>query len=522
MTNLITPSFRINTSEQFKEAFSEASPTRMYMFVGRITPYSNDQVATATSNTLTATTFDVYKDMVALKRINTTDIISIAPRYNWTTGTVYIQYDNSITNLFDKQFYVLTSDNNVYKCIDNNRGAASTVEPTGTSTSIITTSDGYRWKFLYTVTTADAQKFLTTTYIPVREVTANNGSAQWSVQQAAANGSIEHIVITSNGAGYISTSNTFLTITNSSIVHLSNNALQVDGAYIGSTIYISSGLGSGQLRRIIRYTGVGRSVTVNSAFSVTPNTSSRYIIAPAVIVSGEGGSHTAVRTTAYVSNSLGGQIRKITILTNGRNYGYANVSIIANSTYGSGASARPVISPRNGHGSKARDELNAKDVMMSISVSGGESNTFPTNNDFRTIGVIRDPILRSGSAANSSVIDQCHRIVIQNVTGDYTADEVVTGGTSGVKGRVVYFANTNAARTKGVLRVIRVTTDGIGRGFSQTETLTAASSGVTASVINIVKPAIREYTGDVLYIENNLPVSRRTDQVEEFRFVVTF
>jgi hypothetical protein len=160
--------------------------------------------------------------------------------------------------------------------------------------------------------------------------------------------------------------------------------------------------------------------------------------------------------------------------------------------------------------------------MMSISVSGGESNTFPTNNDFRTIGVIRDPVLRSGPVANSSVIDQCHRIVVQNVTGDYTADEIVTGGTSGVKGRVVYFANTNGARTKGILRVIRVTTDGIGRGFSQTETLTAASSGVTASVINIVKPAIREYTGDVLYIENNLPVSRRTDQVEEFRFVVTF
>ena len=522
MPSQITPSFRINTSEQFKEAFSEASPTRMYMFVGRITPYANDLSAPAISNTLTTTTFDVYKDMVALKRINTTDIISIAPRYNWTSGTVYTQYDNSVANLFDREFYVLTSDNNVYKCIDNNRGAASTVEPTGTSTSIITTSDNYRWKFMFTITTADAQKFLTSTHIPVREITANNGSAQWAVQQAAANGSIEHIVITANGSGYINTSNTFLTVTNSSVVSLSNNALQVDAAYVGSSIYISSGLGAGQLRRIVKYTAVGRVVTVNSAFSVTPNTSSRYIISPRVIISGEGGSHTAVRTTAYVSNSLGGQIRKITILTNGRNYGYANVSIIANSTYGSGATARPIISPLNGHGSKARDELNAKDIMMSISISGGESNTFPTNNDFRTIGVIRDPKLRSGPSANASVIDQCHRIVVQNVTGDYSADEIITGGTSGVKGRVVYFANTNGARTKGILRVIRVTTDGIGRGFSQTETLTSSSSGVTASIINVIKPAIREYTGDVLYIENNLPVARKTDQVEEFRFVVTF
>ena len=160
--------------------------------------------------------------------------------------------------------------------------------------------------------------------------------------------------------------------------------------------------------------------------------------------------------------------------------------------------------------------------MMSISVSGGESNTFPTNNDFRTVGLIRDPKLRSGPAANASVIDQCHRIIIQNVTGDYSADEVVTGGVSGAKARVVYFANTNAARSKGILRVIRLSPNGTGGGFAQTETLTSATSGVTATIINAIKPAIRENTGDVLYIESNSPIVRKPDQLEEFRFVVTF
>jgi hypothetical protein len=166
--------------------------------------------------------------------------------------------------------------------------------------------------------------------------------------------------------------------------------------------------------------------------------------------------------------------------------------------------------------------LNAADLMLSVSVTGGESNTFPTNNDFRTIGIIRDPKLRSGPAANASVIDQCHRIVLQNVSGDYTADEIVTGGVSGAKARVVYFANTNATRTRGVLRVIRLTTNGIGGGFAQTESLTSASSGVTATIINAIKPAIRENTGDVLYIERNPPIVRKPDQLEEFRFVVTF
>jgi len=522
MTNRITPFFRLNTADQLKESFDEPSPTRLYMFVGRVTPFANDSLPPAITNTQFTTEFDVYKDMIAMKRINSNDIISVVPRYSWTNNTVFTQYNDKTANFYDKNFYVITSENNVYKCIDNHSGAASTEEPSGISTSIISTADGYRWKFLFAVTTADAQKFLTSTYIPVRQLTANNGSAQWSVQQAASNGSIDHVVVTSNGSGYLSTSNTFFSITNSTTVRLQTNALQIDGAYTGSTLYISSGLGIGQLRRITKYIGTGRIVTVNGAFTITPNTSSTYSIAPTALITGDSGATAAIRATAHVSNTFGGQVRKITIVTNGRSYSFANVVITANTTYGSGAAAQAVISPRGGHGSNARNELNAKDLMLSISVSGGESNTFPTNNDFRTVGIIRDPKLRSGPSANASVIDQCHRIVLQNVTGDYTADEVVTGGTSGAKARVVYFANTNAAKSKGILRVIRLSTNGIGQGFAQTETLTSASSGVTATIINAVKPAIRENTGDVLYIESNPPIVRKPDQLEEFRFVVTF
>lgn len=522
MTNRITPFFRLNTADQLKESFDEPSPTRLYMFMGGVTPFANDSSPPAVTNNQFTTEFNIYRDMVALKRINSTDIISIAPRYNWTNNTVYTEYNDKTENLYDKRFYVITSENNVYKCIDNNRGAVSTEEPSGISTSVISTADGYRWKFLFGITTADAQKFLNSTYIPVRQLTANNGSAQWSVQQAAANGTIDHVLVTANGSGYISTSNTFLSVTNSTTVRLATNALQIDGAYTGSTLYISSGLGVGQLRRIVRYVGVGRVVTVNNAFTITPNTSSRYSVAPSVVIRGDSGATASIRATAHVSNTLGGQVRKITMITNGRSYGEANVAIIANSSYGSGAIAQAIISPRGGHGSNARNELNAVDLMLSVSVTGGESNTFPTNNDFRTIGVIRDPKLRSGPAANASVIDQCHRIVLQNVSGDYTADEIVTGGISGAKARVVYFANTNSARTKGVLRVVRLTTNGIGGGFAQTESLTSASSGVTATIINAIKPAIRENTGDVLYIERNPPIVRKPDQLEEFRFVVTF
>jgi hypothetical protein len=125
MTNRITPFFRLNTADQLKESFDEPSPTRLYMFMGGVTPFANDSSPPAVTNNQFTTEFDVYKDMVALKRINSADVISIAPRYNWTNNTIYTEYNDRTANLYDRQFYVLTSENNVYKCIDNNRGAVS-------------------------------------------------------------------------------------------------------------------------------------------------------------------------------------------------------------------------------------------------------------------------------------------------------------------------------------------------------------------------------------------------------------
>ena len=104
--------------------------------------------------------FYSFDDLLAAKRITSSDVSFAIPRRNWTTGTVYDYYRhdygnrvtggtttqsaNSATNLFDATFYVLNSANNVYKCLDNNGNASSTVEPTGTSTSILTTGDGYK------------------------------------------------------------------------------------------------------------------------------------------------------------------------------------------------------------------------------------------------------------------------------------------------------------------------------------------------------------------------------------------
>lgn len=90
-------------------------------------------------------------------------------------------------------YYVLTEDFNVYKCLDNNNNALSTAKPLGTSTSPITTADGYVWKFMYTVPINLRSKFLSEEQMPVVSALSN---------QFYSNGAMDSIIINNKGTGY--------------------------------------------------------------------------------------------------------------------------------------------------------------------------------------------------------------------------------------------------------------------------------------------------------------------------------
>jgi hypothetical protein len=469
------------------------------------------------------TYYDVWRNMIALKKFQSSDVSHVVPRYQWTSGAVYSEYDDNDASLYEKQFYASTIEGRVYKCIDNNQGVVSTVKPTTTdSSNIELTSDGYRWKYMYTISSGEALKFQTNAFMPVKTLSANDGSAQWSVQQSASNGAIQHVKVLAGGTGYLSTTNTFQTIVNSSFFVIKSNASPIDGSYVGSSLYISEGAGSGQIRKVVKYWGANNTLVVNSAFTSSPNTTSRYVISPIVTIRGDSGLTSVSRATAYVSNTFGGQVRRITIVSQGRSYSSANVIITANSVYGRGAAARPIISPRGGHGKDPVDELFGTSIIMNVKVAGSESNTFPTNNDFRVIGVVRDPVLANGSYANSSVIDQTTRISLEEVSGDFVADEIVTGRTSGAKARVVYFANNNTAKSNGILKVIRVSTSGVGQSFEQSEIIVGTTSAVTANVQLVTKPALQQFSGIVIYTENRTAIARSPEQTEDFKIVIKY
>jgi hypothetical protein len=222
MPAIITDRFRIHNSEQFQEAFSEGSGNVMYLGIGRPQAFStatrgdgrtnnegSDTAPLTPGDNRNAQSFP-FDDLLAAKRIAASDVTFAVPRRNWVTGTTYDIYrhdygdritgtstaltsNSGVSNLADANFYVLTTARNVYKCLDNDSNTASTVEPTGTSTTVQTLADGYKWKYMYTLSASQQSNFLSTDFMAVE--------TNSTVSSAAVDGAIDIIRIKTAGSG---------------------------------------------------------------------------------------------------------------------------------------------------------------------------------------------------------------------------------------------------------------------------------------------------------------------------------
>jgi len=426
MASIVTSKFRVHNAQQFTESFSEASNTIMYLFIGKNTAFPDDNNPPTPVNSTANIEYTPWRDMYAAKRITTSDVTHAVPRYDWTSGTVYDQYDDTDTNLIESDdFYVITEDYNVYKCLFNAGATASTTKPTGVSTSPFTTADGYIWKFMYTVTTAKALKFLTNDYIPVQTLASDDGSDQWDVQTAAVDGGIHVIKVTSGGSGYAT--------------------------------------------------------------------------APAVTITGDGTGATANSTiTANVVTS-------VTITAAGTGYTRASV------TFASGAAAATaIISPKGGHGADAVEELGGKYIMLNVRLDGTESNTFSTANEFRQVGIVRDPYLYGTSTrAVASSFRQSYKYQLSGISGTFTVDETITSGSNTAS--LVEFTTPNI-----------FTTLPVHKPFANTTTVTGGTSGATGTIAAITTPGLKPYSGDIIYVENRVPISRAADQIEDVKLIIQF
>ncbi|CAB4140746.1 hypothetical protein UFOVP395_81 [uncultured Caudovirales phage] len=237
-----------------------------YLFAARSRPWANssggddDTAVLATNNSVAQVEQVVYDDLLFGKLLADDGVSFVAPRIDWTANTAYAAYNQDDANLYSKDFYVVTDSFEVYKCIDNNNGANSTVKPSLTATSgVFKTGDGYVWKYMYTVDPASNTKFTTTSYIPVVPNTA--------VQGNATPGSIDVIKITNGGSGYEVYETGYIGgVVNKFVVQLPPTSSNTDDYYVSSSIYLKSGFGAGQIREISSSNGTSKQIIVDEPF----------------------------------------------------------------------------------------------------------------------------------------------------------------------------------------------------------------------------------------------------------------
>jgi len=215
MPAIITKDFRIQNANQFSESFGESADT-YYLAIGRPQAFANDQAFNDGTDTSPPTPVDsvgsvdyyVYDDLMSAKKITSSNVSAVIPRRNWTTGTTYDYYrhdygeinsagtaiaaNSGATTLHDATFYVMNSTFDVYKVIDNNGNSASTVEPSGNkTTSVFSTGDSYKWKYMYTLTASEQANFMSTDFIH-----CSTESTDYSTTA----GAIEHAKVTAGGS----------------------------------------------------------------------------------------------------------------------------------------------------------------------------------------------------------------------------------------------------------------------------------------------------------------------------------
>jgi hypothetical protein len=510
MSALLTDQFRIYSAAKFIKSLEGPSSgatdlaagsdrDRLYVFIGRPQTWEDENNPPQAIDSF-ASYSDLYDDLIALKRVLSNDTTQVIRRIDWTppektTGGLGFIYDmyrhdysptktaaSGSTRLYDSDFYVVNSSYQVYKCIFNGtspsdpNGKPSTIEPTGTSTSIITTSDGYRWKFMYTIPVAQVLKFFSSEYIPVLLDNV--------VKSNATDGSIDTVVIQASGSGY-------------------NN-------------------------------GTYDNVSIN-------------------------GDGTGGRVSIIVD---GGRIVNATVTFGGTGYTFGKITVdsINGIGIGSGGTIDVIIPPQGGHGFNPAFELGAFRVMVNAKLQYAEgSGDFPTDNDYRRIGLLLNPLRFNTSELTSDLTLSATKAVIFPPTfpGTFFVDElivqtkVVGAGNVTSRGRVISWNST----TK-VLKYYQNQIDGIFpeitgslNEFAGSTIITGSSSGASGApdvnfpsvpgtssrVINNTEynlgmkftsgyafSEIKKNSGQVIYIDNRRAISRANDQIEDIKIVIEF
>jgi hypothetical protein len=611
---LVTTEFRIHNAKQFREMFSETAlyggstasadlSTNLYLFIGKSSAWSGsytppggslttfsdtsepdpNNTNAPSSDTTANTSYSHWKDMIAAKKVASSDVSHVIARNDYVSGRYYSMYDDTIkfsllnstqTNqdVWDQTLgtpadataplypmYVMNSTFKVYKCLSNGktesgRPQKSVTEPTHTTTTAAAptaSGDGYVWKYMYTISAAESLKFVTSSYIPVKQIRDANaygegastggmavsgtaaqtakddGSDQVTIERNAIDGALDVFVIGADGINYHFEDGITVAAGTGTSLTLASPALTVTNYYANSSVYFAYG-GSSYVRKVISSTyGSSQAVlTLNSTLGVTlSGTMPTCNVGPWPRIDGDGhGQEIVLTANTTAANSVGG----VTVVNSGNSFTTATLTVEAQQTgapQGSASSLTPIIPPKGGHGYDPVSELGGYFTMINTKLTQSESGSFTTDNDFRKIGLLKDPNTDGGYVRYiSDTADQAKTVTFsannEVISGDITFSQADSGGATG------YVVDVNAsASTIRVIDVTNGTSDTVGydsKPGSLQLNGAVTSGSLTFTPTAIANGAMSIGSGEMIYIENRAPVARASDQTEDIKLIIEF
>ena len=488
MAAIITENFRQHNADQFIESFSEAAASTYYLFIGKSTPFTNstsggDDNSPPTPKDDVTTEFYKWDSMLAAKLISSSDVAYVIPRRNWTNSTVYDMYEHDIsssnptsstaTNLYDSTFHFMTSEFKVYKVLDNNAGAAySGAEPTSTSSTPFELG-GYTLQYMYTLSTSQIQKFVTSDFIPV--------TTNATVSGDAVDGAVD-TVRTTAGSGY--TNGTYYSPIDGDgangivLIEVAGGAIVKQGSagsnvFAGGTGYT---FGTVDLSNVYSNTGLTTAANIGSG--------SGGAVQPIISPKGGHGKNAITELGGHfvMMNSkleqaegddvtVANDFREVGIVKDPFNFGTTTIS--------SASTRRQSYAIKMASAPSSPYEIDEKITQSTTGAVGKVVEWDATRN---ILYYHQEQYANYGIAANGNVIA-------------FTGANTVTG------------ASSNAAATPSA---------------TSSENVTLAGGTTLTFSSGYANPELQPNSGKILYIENRRPISRASDQTEDIKIVVEF
>jgi hypothetical protein len=523
MAPLITKKFKIHAASSIQDEVDSVDHN-YYMFIARSLAWADENIPDEAVDTRVSE-IDLWDNLIAMKKMQLTDTSFVIPRHNWDSSglTKYVAWSKDDEDLFDHptvaeisaastagdytagSFYVLTSDFKLYICLGNDNDVKSTVQPTGTSTNIIETADGYKWKYLFSISESDQSKFLTEDWIPVKTLTSDDSTPQFDVQEYAVDGSIDIIRVTNAGSGYENAYDGDVAAATITTITLDSSASSTNDIYNGATIWITGSVGGGQSRVISDYVGSTKVATLSTPWLRIPTTTDSFEILPTITIVGNGSGATAKPTIVEDA------ISNINIVSVGSDYTHATVTVESN-LGGTGATAVAEIGPFGGHGSDPVKELGASRLMFNCRFSYAETD-FVQDNDYRIFGIVQDVLSTStGEIADESSLSGMTKLTLTSLTGTFSPDETVT--TNDTSGKLVSVSGSDLF----VIQTSATDQDDFVTGVYVTGSTSLASGYISV----VTPPEVVKLSGNFMVVEQRKAITRSSDQTEDIKIVLSF